>query len=90
MLNAGRCYMSQLSSIITALGGLCGAIALVVKAWNLSKETRSKTRSSEFDDATNQLNKIIEQKESDVEFYRKRWLKVEAENEKLKKKLDKE
>lgn len=86
MLNAGRCYMSQLASIITALGGLCGAIALVVKAWNLSKETRS----SEFDDATNQLNKIIEQKESDVELYRKRWLKVEAENEKLKKKLDKE
>lgn len=78
--------MSQLASIITALGGLCGAIALVVKAWNLSKETRS----SEFDDATNQLNKIIEQKESDVELYRKRWLKVEAENEKLKKKLDKE
>lgn len=76
--------MSQLASIITALGGLCGAIALVVKAWNLSKETRS----SEFDDATNQLNKIIEQKESDVELYRKRWLKVEAENEKLKKKLD--
>lgn len=66
--------------LITAVGGLISAITLFYKAFS-SKQNTLASMLAEKDIE-------IKQKAEDVELYRKRWLKVEKENDRLKKKLE--
>ena len=66
--------------LITAVGGLISAITLFYKAFSSSKQNTLASMLAEKDIE-------IKQKAEDVELYRKRWLKVEKENDRLKKKL---
>ncbi|AZR15460.1 hypothetical protein [Lactobacillus crispatus] len=67
--------------LITAVGGLISAITLFYKAFSSSKQNTLTSMLAEKDNE-------IKQKAEDVELYRKRWLKVEKENDRLKKKLE--
>ncbi|MGW1413801.1 hypothetical protein ACWDE8_05730 [Lactobacillus crispatus] len=67
--------------LITAVGGLISAITLFYKAFSSSKQNTLTSMLVEKDNE-------IKQKAEDVELYRKRWLKVEKENDRLKKKLE--
>ncbi|UVY21092.1 MAG: hypothetical protein [Bacteriophage sp.] len=67
--------------LITAVGGLISAITLFYKAFSSSKQNTLTSMLAEKDSE-------IRQKAEDVELYRKRWLKVEKENDRLKKKLE--
>lgn len=67
--------------LITAVGGLISAITLFYKAFSSSKQNTLTSMLAEKDSE-------IKQKDEDVELYRKRWLKVEKENDRLKKKLE--
>lgn len=67
--------------LITAIGGLISAITLFYKAFSSSKQNTLTSMLAEKDSE-------IKQKAEDVELYRKRWLKVEKENDRLKKKLE--
>lgn len=67
--------------LITAVGGLISAITLFCKAFSSSKQNTLTSMLAEKDSE-------IKQKAEDVELYRKRWLKVEKENDRLKKKLE--
>lgn len=67
--------------LITAVGGLISAITLFYKAFSSSKQNTLASILTEKE-------KEIKQKAEDVELYRKRWLKVEKENDRLKKKLE--
>ena len=68
--------------LITAVGGLISAITLFYKAFSSSKQNTLTSMLAEKDSE-------IRQKAEDVELYRNRWLKVEKENDRLKKKLEK-
>lgn len=67
--------------LITAVGGLISAITLFYKAFSSSKQNTLTSMLAEKDNE-------IKQKAEDVGLYRKRWLKVEKENDRLKKKLE--
>lgn len=67
--------------LITAVGGLISAITLFYKAFSSSKQNTLTSMLAEKD-------REIKQKAEDMELYRKRWLKVEKENDRLKKKLE--
>lgn len=67
--------------LITAVGGLISAITLFYKAFSSSKQNTLTSMLAEKDSE-------IRQKAEDMELYRKRWLKVEKENDQLKKKLE--
>lgn len=67
--------------LITAVGGLISAITLFYKAFSSSKQNTLTSMLAEKDNE-------IRQKGEDMELYRKRWLKVEKENDRLKKKLE--
>lgn len=67
--------------LITAIGGLISAITLFYKAFSSSKQNTLTSMLAEKDSE-------IRQKAEDMELYRKRWLKVEKENDRLKKKLE--
>ena len=67
--------------LITAVGGLISAITLFYKAFSSSKQKTLTSMLAEKDSE-------IRQKAEDMELYRKRWLKVEKENDRLKKKLE--
>ena len=69
--------------IITAIGGVISAITLFYKAFNSSKQ-------NSFTSLINQKDQEIKQKSEDAELYRRRWLKAETENDKLRKELDKD
>ena len=68
--------------LITAVGGLISAVTLFYKAFSSSKQNTFASMLAEKDSE-------IKQKTEDVELYRNRWLKVEKENDRLKKKLEK-
>lgn len=72
---------SMIGYLITAVGGLISAVTLFYKAFSSSKQNTLASMLTEKD-------KEIKQKAEDVELYRKRWLKVEKENDRLKKKLE--
>ena len=74
--------MNGLGYIITAIGGVISAITLFYKAFNSSKQ-------NSFTSLINQKDQEIKQKSEDVELYRRRWLKAETENDKLRKELNK-
>lgn len=67
--------------LITAIGGLISAITLFYKAFSSSKQNTLTSMLAEKDSE-------IRQKAEDMELYRQRWLKVEKENDRLKKKLE--
>lgn len=67
--------------LITAIGGLISAITLFYKAFSSNKQNTLTNMLAEKDSE-------IRQKAEDMELYRKRWLKVEKENDRLKKKLE--
>ncbi len=67
--------------LITAVGGLISAVTLFYKAFSSNKQNTLTSMLAEKD-------KEIKQKAEDAELYRKRWLKVEKENDRLKKKLE--
>lgn len=67
--------------LITAVGGLISAITLFYKAFSSSKQNTLTSMLAEKDSE-------IRQKAEDMELYRQRWLKVEKENDRLKKKLE--
>lgn len=67
--------------LITAVGGLISAITLFYKAFSSSKQNTLASMLAEKDSE-------IKQRTEDMELYRKRWLKVEKENDRLKKKLE--
>ncbi|MBI1704692.1 hypothetical protein [Lactobacillus crispatus] len=67
--------------LITAVGGLISAITLFYKAFSSNKQNTLTNMLAEKD-------REIKQKAEDMELYRKRWLKVEKENDRLKKKLE--
>ena len=72
---------STIGYLITAIGGLISAITLFYKAFSSNKQTTLTNMLAEKD-------REIKQKAEDMELYRKRWLKVEKENDRLKKKLE--
>lgn len=67
--------------LITAVGGLISAVTLFYKAFSSNKQNTLTNMLAEKD-------REIKQKAEDMELYRKRWLKVEKENDRLKKKLE--
>ena len=67
--------------LITAVGGLISAVTLFYKAFSSSKQNTLTSMLAEKDSE-------IKQKTEDMELYRKRWLKDEKENDRLKKKLE--
>ena len=67
--------------LITAIGGLISAITLFYKAFSSNKQNTLTNMLAEKDSE-------IKQRTEDMELYRKRWLKVEKENDRLKKKLE--
>ena len=67
--------------LITAIGGLISAITLFYKAFSSNKQNTLTNMLAEKD-------REIKQKAEDMELYRKRWLKVEKKNDRLKKKLE--
>lgn len=67
--------------LITAIGGLISAVTLFYKAFSSSKQNTLTSMLAEKDSE-------IRQKAEDMELYRQRWLKVEKENDRLKKKLE--
>ena len=67
--------------LITAVGGLISAVTLFYKAFSSSKQNTLTSMLAEKDSE-------IKQRTEDMELYRKRWLKVEKENDRLKKKLE--
>ena len=67
--------------LITAVGGLISAVTLFYKAFSSSKQNTLTSMLAEKDSE-------IKQRTEDMELYRKRWLKVEKENDILKKKLE--
>ena len=74
--------MNEIGYIITAIGGVISAITLFYKAFNSSKQ-------NSFTSLIKQKDQEIKQKSEDAEIYRRRWLKAEAENDKLRKELNK-
>ena len=72
---------NMIGYLITAVGGLISAITLFYKAFSSSKQNTLTSMLAEKDSE-------IRQKAEDMELYRKRWLKVEKENDRLKKKLE--
>lgn len=72
--------MNGIGYIITAIGGVITSITLFYKAFCGNKQ-------SSVDTLLAQKDAEIKQKEQDAEVYRKRWLKVETENDKLRKEL---
>ena len=72
---------SMIGYLITAVGGLISAITLFYKAFSSSKQNTLTSMLAEKDSE-------IKQRTEDMELYRKRWLKVEKENDRLKKKLE--
>lgn len=66
--------------ILTAIGGIISAITLFYKAF-------SSTKQKSFERMIRSENQVIRQKKEDTEFYRKRWLQAERENERLRKEL---
>ena len=68
--------------IITAIGGVISAITLFYKAFDSSKQQSLTTLLQQKDEE-------IKQKAQDAEIYRRRWLKAETENDKLRKELNK-
>ena len=72
---------SMIGYLITAVGGLISAITLFYKAFSSSKQNTLTSMLAEKDSE-------IRQKAEDMELYRQRWLKVEKENDRLKKKLE--
>ena len=74
--------MNGIGYIITAIGGVISASTLFYKAFNSSKQ-------NSFTSLINQKDQEIKQKSEDVELYRRRWLKAETENDKLRKELNK-
>ena len=74
--------MNGIGYIITAIGGVISAITLFYKAFNSNKQ-------NSFTSLINQKDQEIKQKSEDAEIYRKRWLKAETENDKLRKELNK-
>lgn len=74
--------MNEIGYIITAIGGVISAITLFYKAFNSSKQ-------NSFTSLINQKDQEIKQKSEDAELYRRRWLKAETENDKLRKELNK-
>lgn len=74
--------MNGIGYIITAIGGVISAVTLFYKAFNSSKQ-------SSFANLISQKDQEIKQKAEDAELYRKRWLKAEIENDKLKAKIEK-
>lgn len=72
---------STIGYLITAIGGLISAITLFYKAFSSSKQNTLTSMLAEKDSE-------IRQKAEDMELYRQRWLKVEKENDRLKKKLE--
>ena len=72
---------SMIGYLITASGGLISAITLFYKAFSSNKQNTLTNMLAEKD-------REIKQKAEDMELYRKRCLKVEKENDRLKKKLE--
>ena len=72
---------NMIGYLITAVGGPISAITLFYKAFSSSKQNTLTSMLAEKDSE-------IRQKAEDMELYRKRWLKVEKENDRLKKKLE--
>lgn len=74
--------MNEIGYILTTIGGVISAITLFYKAFNSSKQ-------NSFTSLINQKDQEIKQKSEDAELYRRRWLKAETENDKLRKELNK-
>ena len=72
---------NMIGYLITAVGGLISAVTLFYKAFSSSKQNTLTSMLAEKDSE-------IRQKAEDMELYRQRWLKVEKENDRLKKKLE--
>jgi hypothetical protein len=66
--------------LLTAIGGVISAITLFYKAFSSDKQ-------KSFANVIAEKDKDLKQKSQDAELYRKRWLKAEAENDKLRKEL---
>lgn len=75
--------MKEIGDILTTIGGVISAITLFYKAFSSDKQKSITNVIAEKD-------KDLQRKSKDVELYRKRWLKAEAENDRLRKELDKD
>lgn len=75
--------MKEIGYILTTIGGVISAITLFYKAFSSDKQKSITNVIAEKD-------KDLQRKSKDVELYRKRWLKAEAENDRLRKELDKD
>lgn len=75
--------MKEIGYILTTIGGVISTITLFYKAFSSDKQKSITNVIAEKD-------KDLKRKSQDAELYRKRWLKAEAENDKLRKDLDKD
>lgn len=75
--------MKEIGYILTTIGGVISAITLFYKAFSSDKQ-------KSFTNVIAEKDKDLKRKSKDVELYRKRWLKAETENERLRKELDKD
>lgn len=70
-----------MQGILTALGVLIGGLVTAYQAWGTNKRNT-------YQDSIDTFKQELKQKQEDAELYRKRWLKVEEENEKLKEEIE--
>ncbi|MCI1524404.1 MAG: hypothetical protein LKH52_04645 [Lactobacillus crispatus] len=75
--------MNEIGYILTTIGGVISAITLFYKAFSSDKQ-------KSFTNVIAEKDKDLKQKSQDAEIYRRRWLKAEAENDKLRKELNKD
>ncbi|RVU71767.1 hypothetical protein EJK17_00375 [Lactobacillus xujianguonis] len=77
----GVVSVNGIGYILTAIGSLITAVTLFYKAFNSSKQ-------NSFAKIIEEKDEDLKRKSQDAELYRKRWLKAEAENDKLRKELN--
>lgn len=73
--------MHDIETLLSAIGGLIGALTVAYNAWGNHKKSTSKQ-------SIDTLNAEIKLKEADAEVYRKKWLKAEQGNDELRNKID--
>lgn len=70
-----------MGAILTALGTLLGGLVAAYSAWGTNKRNT-------YQDSIDTFKEELKQKQEDADLYRKRWLKVEEDNERLKKEIE--
>lgn len=73
--------MHDLGYLVSSLGTLIGTLILAYQAWG-------KTKRNTTQDEIRELKSERDEQKANAELYHQRWLKAEAGNDELRKKID--